>query len=65
MATRKQRDALEYQKNGVLIKAVAEEKFHGSHVPKSREVRSSTCEVLGAATTDLGTQSILLGAPGY
>ena len=37
----------------------------GAHKTKSREVRSPTCEVLGASAKHLGAQSIFLGAPGY
>ena len=37
----------------------------GAHKSKSREVRSLTCEVLGAAAKNLGAQSIFLGTPTY
>ena len=33
--------------------------------PKSREVRSPACEVLGAAVKDLGAQNFFGGDPGY
>ena len=35
-------------------KVVASEKFKGAHKDKSREVRSPTCEVLGAVGKHLG-----------
>jgi len=38
--------------------------FQGAQKGKSREVRSPTANVLGAAAKTLGTQIIFLGAPG-
>ena len=44
-------------------KAVAYEKFQGSHKAKRRKVRSPTSEVLGVAAKKVGAQSIFLGDP--
>ena len=44
--------------------AVAKQIFQGAQKGKSREGRSPTGNVLGAAAKNLGTQIIFLGAPG-
>ena len=49
----------------MTTKAIAKENFQVANEYKSREVRSPTCEVLGAAVKTLGAQIIFLGAPGY
>ena len=62
--------ALMKQRAGIVQKQVAagrefkvrkfvafEEKFQGAHKSKTREVRSPTCEVLGAAAKNVGAQT--------